>query len=101
MDEHDASRLHGWEEPLLVWAGYGLVALTIFITYSRLPATDFYHVSQSGIAGGGRRVLVYPNFPGAVAAIGLLGFAWSSLSFGRAAPLPGGGAPRRRRSGQP
>lgn len=80
MHEHDANRLRGWEEPLLVWAGYGLVALAIFITYARLPATDFYSVSQSGFAGGASRVLVYSNFPVAFVAIGLLGFAWSSLA---------------------
>jgi len=84
MHEHDANHLRGWEEPLLVWSGYGLVALAIFITYARLPATDFYNVSQSGIAGGASRVLVYLNFPVAFAAIGLLGFAWSSLAASRA-----------------
>ena len=79
MHDHDDSRLRGWEEPLLVWAGYGLVTIAIIITYARLPATDFYHVSRGGLAGSMGRALVYLNFPVAFAAIGLLGFAWSSL----------------------
>jgi hypothetical protein len=76
---HRGSPRKGWEEPLAVWGMYGLMALAIFITYSRLPASDFYHVSGSRISGGASRVLVYLNFPVAFTAIALLGFALSSL----------------------
>ncbi len=83
MNEHPeqdrSNRIRGWEEPLIVWGIYGFLALAIFVTYARLPASDFYHVSGSGISGGASRVLVYLNFPVAFAAIALLGFAISSL----------------------
>jgi hypothetical protein len=74
-----SSRIRGWEEPLIVWGIYALVGLGIFITYARLPASDFYHVSGDGIAAGASRTLVYLNFPVAFAAIALLGFAMASL----------------------
>ncbi len=77
--KHRHSPLKGWEEPLAVWGIYGIIALEIFITYARLPASDFYHFSGSGITGGASRLLVYLNFPVGFAAIALLGFAVSSL----------------------
>jgi hypothetical protein len=43
------------------------------VTYSRLPATDFYHVSHQGIAGGASRALVYSNFPVSLVGLALIG----------------------------
>lgn len=56
-------------EPLAVWLLYGVVALEILVTYSRLPAEELYHVSGSGLVGGASRAVVFLNFPVALAAI--------------------------------
>jgi hypothetical protein len=55
-----------------VWLLFALDAVAIFVTYSRVPAHDLYHVSHSGVAGGASRVLVFSNFSTALAAIALL-----------------------------
>jgi hypothetical protein len=56
-------------EIALVWALLGVVAVEILITYTRLPARELYHVSGSGLTGGGSRALVFFNFPVALMAI--------------------------------
>jgi hypothetical protein len=56
----------------LVWSLFALVVLAILVTYSRLPGNDLYHVTGSGIEGGGSRALVFLNFPVALAAIAVL-----------------------------
>ena len=53
-----------------VWVILGLDAVAIFVTYSRLPPYELYHVSESGTAAGAGRVLVFLNFPVMFAAIG-------------------------------
>ena len=53
----------------MVWCLSGVVALEILVTYSRIPAPELYHVSNDGLAGGFGRVLVFLNFPLALAAI--------------------------------
>lgn len=65
----------GLWETLGVWIFVAFATLAIFITYARLPVTDVYHVSQSGLAGGASRALVYLNFPVAFIAIAIAGFA--------------------------
>ena len=60
-------------EPLVVWLLFGVVAVEILVTYSRLPARELYNVSGSGPEGGFSRALVFLNFPTALAAIGVLG----------------------------
>lgn len=59
-------------EVALVWALYLLDAAAILVTYSRLPASELYHVSGSGLEGGLSRVLVDSNFPTALVAIAIL-----------------------------
>ena len=59
-------------EVALVWALFLLDATAIFVTYSRLPASELYHVSGSGIEGGLSRVVVDSNFPAALVAIAIL-----------------------------
>jgi hypothetical protein len=59
-------------EIVLVWALYLLDAVAIVVTYSRLPASELYHVSGSGIDGGLSRVLVFSNFSTALVAIAVL-----------------------------
>jgi len=50
------------------------VAVEILITYSRLPASELYHVSGSGLRGGASRALVFSNFPLALVAIAIAAF---------------------------
>ena len=59
-------------EVLLVWVLFLLDAVAILVTYSRLPASELYHVSGSGLDGGLSRVLVDSNFPTALVAIAIL-----------------------------
>ena len=44
-------------EVVLVWAFYLLDAAVMLVTYSRVPADELYHVSNSGLHGGLSRVL--------------------------------------------
>ena len=55
-----------------VFALVALVAIEIFVTYSRLPAASLYHVSREGVAGGAGRILVFLNWPTALIAIAVL-----------------------------
>jgi hypothetical protein len=56
-----------------VWIVVAALSLTIVVTYSRLPASDFYHVSRDGFAGGLSRALVYSNFPVALVGLAMIG----------------------------
>jgi hypothetical protein len=58
---------------LAVWALGGLIALSILVTYSRVPPEKLYHVSGDGLSGGLSRLLVFVNWPGALIAIAVLG----------------------------
>jgi hypothetical protein len=60
-------------EVLVVWALCGLIAVSILLTYSRVPHRELYHVSGDGLSGGLSRVLVFVNWPGALIAIAVLG----------------------------
>ena len=55
-----------------MWLLFAVVAIEILITYSRLPARELYNVSGGGVGGGASRVLVFLNFPTALAAIPVL-----------------------------
>jgi len=66
------SEAPGLREAYVLWALYGLVALIVVITYSRIEPDLLYHVSQEGLRGGLSRVLVMLNFPTALMAIAVL-----------------------------
>jgi hypothetical protein len=66
-------------EPLVVLVGALVVTLLVFITYARLPASEFYNVSGTGLTGGASRALVVLNYPVAFLAIALVGFAIARL----------------------
>ncbi len=68
------SRSPGWIEPLLVWCLFGVVAIEILVTYSRLPAKVLYNVSGSGPTLGASRFLTFLSYPVALAAIVILLF---------------------------
>ena len=55
----------------VVWAIFLVVAVEIVVTYARLPPSQLYHVSGTGVAAGLGRALVFLNFPVALAALPL------------------------------
>jgi hypothetical protein len=69
----------GLAEALVVWALFGVVALCILVTYSRVAPEGLYNVSHDGLAGGASRVLVFLNYPTALAAIAVLALVTSKL----------------------
>ena len=52
---------------------FGAIALSILVTYSRVPHEELYHVTGDGLSGGLSRVLVFVNWPGALIATVVLG----------------------------
>ena len=79
-------------EIVLVWSLFAVVAVEILVTYSRLPATELYHVSGSGLRGGASRVLVFSNFPLALVAIAIAAFLYPGQRTWRGRALAIGGA---------
>ena len=71
MSSEHAAR-PGLAEVATVWILFGVAALAMWITYSRLPAEDFYNVSDQGLLAGSGRVLVFLNYSTALVAIALL-----------------------------
>jgi hypothetical protein len=66
-------RRGGLAEIWAIWALLAVDGVALFVTYSRLPTSQLYHVSNSGLWGGASRLLVFLCFPTALAAIGMLG----------------------------
>jgi hypothetical protein len=66
-------------EARVLWVMWGVVAGLVWITYARLPASDFYNVTGSGVAGGAARVLVLLGWPISLAAPALLAVAADRL----------------------
>jgi hypothetical protein len=62
----------GLGEALAIWALYAFVVLEIFVTQSRLPASDLYRPVSSGIPEGGYAALSFAGFAGALVALGVL-----------------------------
>jgi WD40-like Beta Propeller Repeat len=62
----------GLREVAVLWGIYLFVAAEVFATYSRLLPHELYHVSRNGRAAGAGRVLVFLNWPVALAAIPML-----------------------------
>jgi hypothetical protein len=62
----------GLAEVLAVWTVFGLVGLTILVTYARLPLDELYNVSGTGLEGGASRLLVFAGYPTALVAIAVL-----------------------------
>ena len=68
----DKDRAPGLREVLLDWGLFGLVAVSIAVTYARLPTAELYNVDVEGLAGGLGRALVFLNYPTALVAIAVL-----------------------------
>jgi hypothetical protein len=66
-------------EPLAVWLLFGVVALEILVTYTRVPAEELYHVTGTGLVGGVSRVIVFLNFPAALVAIAIVAVSYPHL----------------------
>jgi hypothetical protein len=62
----------GLREAYALWALFGLIALIVIVTYSRIQPDELYHVSRSGFGGGLSRALVMIDFPTALMAIAVL-----------------------------
>jgi hypothetical protein len=69
----------GLREAIVVWIIWGVVAATVFVTYARLPSSDFYNVTGSGVTGGAARVLVLAGWPIALTAVAVLAVATDRL----------------------
>jgi hypothetical protein len=72
----------------VLWALFGLVALVMLVTYSRIEPHLLYHVSGSGLEGGLSRVLVLMNFPTALMAIAVLALVAERRRMGWSALVP-------------
>lgn len=78
----------GLAEALAAWAAIGVVAALVWLTYARLPASDFYNVTGTGFRAGASRVLVLLGWPISIAAVALVGVASDRLL--GSGPTPGG-----------
>jgi hypothetical protein len=76
----------GLREAIVVWLIWAVVAATVFVTYARLPARDFYNVTGSGLSSGGARVLVLVGWPISLAVLALLAVAVDRLLASPLAP---------------
>ena len=81
----------GLWEAVWLWIMWAVVAALVWITYARLPASDFYNVTGTGLRSGAARVLVLIGWPISLAAPALMAVAVDRLL---AAPL----GPRARRA---
>jgi len=81
----------GLWEVVWLWIMWAVVAALVWVTYARLPASDFYNVTGTGVRSGAARVLVLIGWPISLAALALMAVAVDRLL---AAPL----APRARRA---
>jgi hypothetical protein len=74
----------GLWEVVWLWIMWAVVAALVWITYARLPASDFYNVTGTGLRSGAARVLVLIGWPISLAAPALMAVAADRLL---AAPL--------------
>ena len=65
-----------------IWVAAGFLAVATFVTYTRVPLAQLYHVSRGGLVGGASREVTYLNYPVALLAIALLGFVVARLFSG-------------------
>jgi hypothetical protein len=72
-------------EVVASWLLLAVVAAMVWVTYARLPASDFYNVSGTGFGAGAARVLVLVGWPVSIAAIALTAVAADRL-LGTVAP---------------
>jgi hypothetical protein len=71
-------------EVWLVWLLFGLAAVAVFETYWRLPPSELWKVTGSGLEGGASRAFVFLSFSAAVAAPPVLAIVVDRLDDRRA-----------------
>jgi hypothetical protein len=71
-------------EVWLVWLLFGLAAVAVFETYWRLPPSELWKVTGSGLEGGASRAFVFLSFSAAVAAPPVLAIVADRLDDRRA-----------------
>lgn len=76
----------GLAEALLVWALFGIVAIEVFVTYSRTPVQELYRVRTGGLEQGAGRTLAFLGFPVGLAALAVIPLAVDRLR-GRAGAI--------------
>jgi len=69
----------GQGEAVVAWGAWMLLLVVVVVTYSRLPLSDLYRVSNGGITGGIGRGVVLSNYPIALATIALILIAMDAL----------------------
>jgi hypothetical protein len=83
---HATSGGPGLREAFVVWVAWGVVGITVWVTYARLPADELYNVSGTGVLAGAGRTLVYLDWPVALAAVALSVVAAERLLAGPLTP---------------
>lgn len=84
----DASRQRPalWEV-YAVWMLFALAAVAVFVTYWRLPPSELWKVTHSGLAGGAGRAVVFLSYSAALAAIAVVAIVVDRLEDRRAVLL--------------
>ena len=59
-------------EAFVLWLLFGVVAVATFVTYTRTPVRELYHLSSGGRAAGLRAVLSFAGFPAGLMALAIL-----------------------------
>ena len=84
----DASRQKpGLREVYVVWLLFALAAVAVFVTYWRLPPSELWRVTHSGLAGGASRAFVFLSYSAALAAIAVVAIVVDRLQDRRAVLL--------------
>jgi hypothetical protein len=84
----DASRQRpALREVYAVWLLFALAAGAVFVTYWRLPPSELWKVTHSGLAGGAGRAFVFLSYSAALAAIAVVAIVVDRLEDRRAALL--------------
>ena len=84
----DASRQKpGLREVYVVWLLFALAAVAVFVTYWRLPPSELWKVTHSGLAGGAGRAFVFLSYSAALAAIAVVAIVVGRLQDRRAVLL--------------
>ena len=84
----DASRQRPalWEVHV-VWMLFALAAVAVFVTYWRLPPSELWKVTHSGLTGGAGRAFVFLSYSAALAAIAVVAIVVDRLEDRRAVLL--------------
>jgi hypothetical protein len=84
----DASRQRpALREVYAVWLLFALAAVAVFVTYWRLPPSELWKVTHSGLAGGAGRAFVFLSYSAALAAIAVVAIVVDRFEDRRAALL--------------